>query len=736
MNDKVIALIDMDCFYVQVEAREKPSLKGVPAAVVQYKKWKGGGIIAVNYEARAKGVTRQMRGDDAREKCPDIVLVHVPENREKADLTKYRRAGREVIEVLLASGAVVERASIDEAYLDLTKLVEARLRKEAKVDGSQVANTHLGGGKGEERGQMMQEWLEEIQEEGGNPGDIRLALGAAIVEEIRAEVFAKTSFRCSAGISHCKTLAKLCAGQNKPNGQTVLPQSCVDQLYSSLSVTKVRGLGGKLGEALVEKLQISTMQELANLPTAALAAATDPKTAAWLALLCQGQDGEEVKERELPKSIGCGKNFRGPDILDTEEKVRLRLSNLVEELVERIEVDKEEYGRVARGLAIGVGLEKQGHVSRAGTLRSYSFSAVFQEAWMLLSRLNSSTNPASWTPKIVNLSIGASKFEDLPSSSSSTITAFFSKAEEPQQGRSPISVSKPSLSEAAENFSETLPHDPVEFGETSKTDVPTHNQNESKTGHQNQENEKVEEFTGSFFAGVIARREKAALEKKQLLQSEAQMSTATVARCVSVADIPNCDSNNLKGREVFLAGDKNKEESEVVSVEELIPSLEHYDPSLLDLLPSKLRLKARERVKQLEESSSKGNISRYLVKQPSKAPSVQISCAPPSTVCDNQSDSLNSEPVIFEEETPENGEGVEMTKCDQCGKLVSPFELPEHLDFHFAASLEASERRNPILSSNSGLKSQPRPKAAGKAGVKRKRGSEGGNISAFFTRRS
>ena len=37
----------------------------------------------MNYEARAKGVTRQMRGDDAREKCPDIVLVHVPENREK-----------------------------------------------------------------------------------------------------------------------------------------------------------------------------------------------------------------------------------------------------------------------------------------------------------------------------------------------------------------------------------------------------------------------------------------------------------------------------------------------------------------------------------------------------------------------------------------------------------------------------------------------------------------------------
>lgn len=703
----------------------------------------------MNYEARAKGVTRQMRGDDAREKCPDIVLVHVPESREKADLTKYRRAGREVIEVLLASGAVVERASIDEAYLDLTKLVEQRLKiMESKVDGSQVANTHLGGGKGEERGQMMQDWLEEIQEEGGNPGDIRLAIGAAIVEQIRADVFAKTSFRCSAGISHCKTLAKLCAGQNKPNGQTVLPQSCVDELYRTLPVTKVRGLGGKLGEGLVEKLQITTMQELANLPTATLAAATDPKTSAWLALLCQGQDGEEVKERELPKSIGCGKNFRGPDILDTEDKVRLRLSNLVEELVERIEVDKEEYGRVARGLTIGVGLEKQGHVSRAGALRSYSFNSVFQEAWMLLSRLNTSTNPASWMPKIVNLSIGASKFEDSPSLSSSTITAFFSKAEEPQHSRSSISMSKPSIcEEASDNLlkrdSKILLPDSVKVEESNLT-VRVQNQNESKT-QGNETVKPVKESTGSFFAGVVARREREALEKKQLLESEAQISTVMAAERSSAAnsssqvllETPNCHSNYPKGREVYLAGNEKKEESEEVSVEELIPSLEHYDPSLLDLLPPKVRLKARERVKQLEESVSKGNISRYLVKQPLKAPPEQNSCGP-STICDsNQSDRQNSKPVVFEGETLDNGKGVEMVNCDQCGKLISPFELPEHLDFHFAASLEASERRNPILASNSGPKSQPKPKTAAKAGVKRKRvGEGGGNISAFFTRKS
>jgi len=50
--------------------------------------WSVARIIAVSYEARAFGVTRQMRGDDAKATCQDIHLVRVPQVRGKADLTK------------------------------------------------------------------------------------------------------------------------------------------------------------------------------------------------------------------------------------------------------------------------------------------------------------------------------------------------------------------------------------------------------------------------------------------------------------------------------------------------------------------------------------------------------------------------------------------------------------------------------------------------------------------------
>ena len=86
-----------------------------------------------------------------------------------------------------------------------------------------------------------------------------------IFSEMRAEVYKQTEFRCSAGIAHNKVMAKLIAGLHKPNKQTVLPSDQVNELFQQINISKVRGLGGKLGESIMETFNCTTMGDLAKL---------------------------------------------------------------------------------------------------------------------------------------------------------------------------------------------------------------------------------------------------------------------------------------------------------------------------------------------------------------------------------------------------------------------------------------------------------------------------------------
>ena len=430
MTHRIVALIDMDCFYCQVESRLDPTLKGKPMAVVQYNTWKGGGIIAVNYEARAFGVTRQMRGDEAKKKCEDIILIKVPEVRGKADLTKYRDAGKEVIEVLLEFGSIVERASIDEAYLDLSELVENELQElvsnQIKINTNDLPNTYVVGYNAE--GKTPASWFEFVQSDNNADIDnLRLLIGAKIVENMRASIFDKTQFRCSAGIAHNKMLSKFSCGINKPNKQTILPQDQVADLFKSVPICKLRGLGGKLGADVSIKLNCEYVSDLASLPLNVIRSSYDDKTSQWLHNISRGIDTEDVKDRDLPKSIGCGKNFRGPEILSSRQKVEYWMKQLCEELAIRLNKDRENNKRVARGLTVSVNQEGFGHRTLSGPLFSYETDKIVRQAMELIAKLNQSKEKELWRPKLLNLSISTSKFTE-PSTleKSNSVASYFS----------------------------------------------------------------------------------------------------------------------------------------------------------------------------------------------------------------------------------------------------------------------------------------------------------------------
>lgn len=421
-------LVDMDCFYVQVEQKRCPEYLDKPCAVVQYNTWKGGGIIAVNYEARARGVKRFGRGEDAQRACPDIHLFSVPEVRGKADLTRYREAGASVIEVLCKFCDCVERASIDEAYLDLTEVINARMQKGINISADQIPNTFVIGWEDKENNKAaVESWLQTIYEEDHLYHDRMLAAAAVIVEEIRAAIFKETGFKCSAGIAHNKMLSKLSCGLHKPNKQTILPLSSIPLLYKNIPIKKVRNLGGKLGEQVMLKLNAKTMEDLLNLPKTQFMNNFGEKTGTWLYNVSRGIENELVTPRQLPKSIGCGKNFPGKSSLDTKEKVKHWLKQLATELELRLLKDQESNHRFARLLTVSIrNTSTPGYstVSKSCPILVYNAEKIAHDAFAVLQKFNSSSN-SSWTPGILSLSMAAGKFEDRLDVSTNDIQSYF-----------------------------------------------------------------------------------------------------------------------------------------------------------------------------------------------------------------------------------------------------------------------------------------------------------------------
>ena len=106
----VIAHVDMDAFYVAVELRRRPELRGRPV-------WVGGAnrgvVLSASYEARAFGVEGGMSSTRARRLCPDAVAI-------PPDYDAYEAVSDGVFAIFSTITPHVERVSLDEAFLDLT----------------------------------------------------------------------------------------------------------------------------------------------------------------------------------------------------------------------------------------------------------------------------------------------------------------------------------------------------------------------------------------------------------------------------------------------------------------------------------------------------------------------------------------------------------------------------------------------------------------------------------------
>ena len=112
-----VAHLDADAFYVSIELRRRPELRGRPVVVAGTSP--RAVVTTASYEARRYGVGSAMPAARARRLCPDAVFI-------PPDFATYREASTQVMDLVRAHVERVEVVGLDEAYLDVEGLFSPR----------------------------------------------------------------------------------------------------------------------------------------------------------------------------------------------------------------------------------------------------------------------------------------------------------------------------------------------------------------------------------------------------------------------------------------------------------------------------------------------------------------------------------------------------------------------------------------------------------------------------------
>jgi DNA polymerase-4 len=205
---RTILHIDMNAFFASVEQRADPALRGKAMAVIGSEH--RGVILSPSYEARVYGVKTGMMYWEARQKCPEIILV-------PAESAKYSCACERLIEIWKAFTPLAELFSIDEAFLDVT--------------GCDALF--------------------------GDP--VRIAI------QIKERIWHETGLTCSIGIASNKLLAKLGSDLQKPDGLVLISPDDVSDVLENLPVKELCGIGPNFSRHLAA-MGIHTCGELGRAP--------------------------------------------------------------------------------------------------------------------------------------------------------------------------------------------------------------------------------------------------------------------------------------------------------------------------------------------------------------------------------------------------------------------------------------------------------------------------------------
>jgi DNA polymerase IV (DinB-like DNA polymerase) len=254
-SPRIIFHVDLDAFYVSVEARENPSLRGLPVVVgADPEQGKGRGVVVTcSYEARGFGLRSGMPISRAWKLCPTAVYL-------RPNFELYERVSEEVMGTLRGFADAFEQTGIDEAFLDVGD----------RASGPEQAR--------------------------------ELAL---VIKRTVKDVHGLT---CSIGIGPNKSTAKIASDMQKPDGLTVVPLSSPAKFLAPLPVSVIPGVGKKT-QAFLKERGIETIAQLQDMPGKQLMQWFG-KTGVWLWGVVHAQEQIPVRAREMPKSLSVERTFR------------------------------------------------------------------------------------------------------------------------------------------------------------------------------------------------------------------------------------------------------------------------------------------------------------------------------------------------------------------------------------------------------------------------------------------
>lgn len=316
--------IDMDAFFASVEQLDNPELRGKPVAV-------GGTsdrsvVSAASYEVRAFGVYSAMSVVKARQLCPDIILV-------PGRMKRYKEISRQAMGVLREFSPTVEKASVDEAYLDGTGL--------ERLFGP----------------------IEDV------------------CRKIKARMVEVTGLTCSVGAAPVRFLAKIASDMDKPNGIYIIQHDEVAAFLHPLPVKKIPGVGKKLVEIL-KRLGVRTCGDVL-LKSRDFWEERLGKYGGALHDRARGIDPNPVMVSSGAKSCSAENTFHE----DTADRETLKKWLLTQS--ERVGADLRRHGYKGRTVTLKIKYADFKQITRSKSLggRTDETAVIFETACELLGQL-------------------------------------------------------------------------------------------------------------------------------------------------------------------------------------------------------------------------------------------------------------------------------------------------------------------------------------------------------------